>query len=108
MLLYVFDKGQAFLLHHSAFQAESSFSLHCYTKQTTTLMVKLVCVRASTVLHANSGVICARGQPCIQSPIGAKASDMFMEKNTVVIVYFQQHVPTGKTPLHSLQQPLKG
>lgn len=30
---FVFDSGRAFLLHHSAFQAESNCSL-CYTKQT--------------------------------------------------------------------------
>ncbi len=56
---------------------------------------KLVCMRASTVSHANAGVICVRGQPCIM----AKASDTFTEKNAAPLVYFEQRISRGQNSI---------
>lgn len=42
-------------------------------------MMKWLCMRASTVTHANAGVFCVMGQPCIQNITG-EAADMFEGK----------------------------
>lgn len=56
MLLYVFCKGPSFSVVPLSIPGwKHLFSLLGYTKPTTTLMVKMVCMRASTVSHANTG-----------------------------------------------------
>lgn len=64
---FVCDEGCSFPLRYSAFRAESN----CSVTQSGLLRCwgKLLCMRASAVSNANTGVTCVRGQPCIQGCI---------------------------------------
>lgn len=94
MWLYVFDKGCAFLLHHSAFQAESNCSLGAVTQSRLPRWCwNLVCMRASTVSHANTGVTCVRGQPWLLTCL--------WRKTLLLLFIFNSMHQQGKTQLHS-------
>lgn len=58
---------------------------------------KLLYMRASTVLHANTGVTCVRGQPCVQDCIVGKE----WRKTPLLLFIFNSMYQQGKALLHS-------